>query len=101
MIDQLIGLIQREYPNHYVFVDGHTDNTPITKSVKVNKDNWDLGAKRAHAVFAYMSEKGLTESKMVLTSRGPAQPVSNVDMNSKQGRAKCRRVEIRLRPASY
>jgi len=100
-IDQLIGLIQRDYPNHIVFVDGHTDNTPIDKSAKVNKDNWDLGAKRAHAVFEYMNEKGIADERMVLTSRGFAQPVSGVDPSSKDGRAKCRRVEIRLKPTSY
>jgi len=101
VIDQLIGLIQRDYPNHIVFVDGHTDNTPIDKSAKVNKDNWDLGAKRAHAVFEYMNEKGITDERMVLTSRGFAQPVSNVDPSTKDGRSKCRRVEIRLKPTSY
>jgi flagellar motor protein MotB len=67
----------------------------------VNKDNWDLGAKRAHAVFEYMNEKGIADERMVLTSRGFAQPVSNVDVNSKEGRSKCRRVEIRLKPTGY
>jgi chemotaxis protein MotB len=96
-LDQLIGMIQREYPGHTIFVDGHTDNTPIDKSAKVNKDNWDLGAKRAHAVFEYLQEKGVPEERMVLTSRGYAQPVRDVDVNSKAGRAKCRRVELRLK----
>lgn len=100
-LDQLASLIQREYPGYFVFVDGHTDNTPITKSAKINKDNWDLGAKRAHAVFEYFQSKGIPEDRMVLTSRGFAQPVRDVDVNSKEGQQKCRRVEIRLREASY
>ncbi len=101
VIDQLVGMIQRDYPNHYVFVDGHTDNVPIAKSAKVNKSNWDLGAKRAHAVWEYLREKGIPEDRTVITSRGYAQPVSGADVNSKQGQSRCRRVEIRLRPASY
>jgi flagellar motor protein MotB len=100
-LDRLIGMIQRDYADHFVFVDGHTDITPIKSSGKVNKSNWDLAAKRAHAVFAYFKEKGIDQDRMVLTSRGFAQPISGVDEKSKAGMSRCRRVEIRLRPVSY
>ncbi len=101
VLDQLVGLIQRDYPDQWIFVDGHTDNVPITKSSKVNKDNWDLGSKRAHAVFAYLKEKGIAKERMVITSRGSAEPVEGADQNSKEGRATCRRVEIRIKPIAY
>ncbi len=101
VLDQLVGLIQRDYPDQWVFVDGHTDNVPITRSGKVNKDNWDLGSKRAHAVFAYLRENGIAKERMVITSRGSAEPIEGTDQNSKEGRATCRRVEIRIKPNAY
>ena len=101
VLDQLYGLISSKYSDRIIVVDGHTDNTPINSSAKVNKDNWDLASKRAHAVFAYFKGKGIPETQMAITSRGYAQPVSNVDVNSKAGRSQCRRVEIRIRESSY
>ena len=101
MLDQLVGIIQREYPTQFVFIDGHTDIDPIARSTKVNKDNWDLGAKRAHAVFDYFKAKGIAQERMVITSRGFAEPIRGVDVGTKAGKAECRRVEIRIRENSY
>ncbi|MDE0959476.1 MAG: OmpA family protein [Planctomycetota bacterium] len=94
LIGELIALIQRDYPNRTIFIDGHTDNMPIKKSK--NADNWELGAKRAHAVFLEFVTQGVDKSLISLTSNGWAKPVPGVDPNSEVGRAQCRRVEIRI-----
>ncbi len=94
LIGELIKIIQRDYPDSDISIDGHTDNTPIQKSK--NADNWELGAKRAHAVFQEFVNQGIDKNRMRLTSSGWSKPVPGVDPNSENGRSQCRRVEIRI-----
>ncbi|MAW78197.1 MAG: hypothetical protein CMJ95_12545 [Planctomycetes bacterium] len=94
LIGELVSIIQRDYPDRNIFIDGHTDNTPIQKSK--NADNWELGAKRAHAVFQEFVNQGVDKNRMKLTSSGWAKPVPGVDPNTENGRSQCRRVEIRI-----
>jgi len=94
LIGELIQMIQRDYPGRYIFIDGHTDNTPIQKSK--NADNWELGAKRAHAVFQEFVKQGVDKTLISLTSNGWAKPVPGVDPDTESGRSQCRRVEIRI-----
>ena len=98
VIAELVALIQRDYSGRTIFIDGHTDNTPIQKSK--NADNWELGAKRAHAVFLEFVRLGVKKSLISLTSNGWAKPVPGVDPDTETGRAQCRRVEIRIGAAS-
>ena len=92
-LDTVTGLL-RDRPNRVIYIEGHTDNTPIRKSH--NKDNWDLGFKRAHSVFEYLTQKGLKDKNFRLYSAGSAEPVDGVDPNSKEGQKDCRRVVIRM-----
>ena len=94
LIGELVSIIQRDYPDRDIYIDGHTDNTPIQKSK--NADNWELGAKRAHAVFQEFVNKGVEKNRMRLTSNGWAKPIPGVDPNTEAGRSQCRRVEIRI-----
>lgn len=96
-LDQLAALIQSKYPNTWIHLDGHTDNTPIKSSAKVNADNWDLSVKRAHAVYQYLVSKGCNPEQFQLHGYGYTIPADGVvDVNSAEGRAKNRRVEVRL-----
>lgn len=94
ILNEIVGIIKSDYSENIVFIDGHTDNTPIKKSR--NADNWELGMKRAHAVFRHFLSRGVDKDQMRLTSSGFAQPISSVDPNSEAGRAHCRRVEVRI-----
>lgn len=98
VIGELIRIIQRDFPDREVFIDGHTDNTPIMKSK--NADNWELGAKRAHAVFQEFVRQGIDKTRMRLTSSGWSKPVPGVNPDTEVGRKQCRRVEIRIGMAS-
>lgn len=94
IIQELASNIQRDYPRNVIYIDGHTDNTPIKKSK--NADNWELGAKRAHAVFKEFVALGFDKKILRLSSSGWAQPVPGVNPDIESGRRQCRRVEIRL-----
>ena len=85
ILDELTAQIRSQYPNHILLIEGHTDNTPIKASGRINKDNWDLGAKRAHAVFQHMVKKGLKKEHFRIYSAGFAEPPQGVDPNSAAG----------------
>lgn len=94
IIKDLVTNIQRDYPTNVIYIDGHTDNTPIKRSK--NADNWELGAKRAHAVFKEFVVLGFDKNQLRLSSSGWAQPVPGVNPDTEVGRRQCRRVEIRV-----
>lgn len=96
-LNRLASLIRESHPDRILHIHGHTDVSPVKNSRKLYKDNWELGLKRAHAVFVYLTSKGLDKEQMRLASAGYAEPAEGVmDPTSKEGKAKCRRVEVYL-----
>ncbi len=96
-LDSVGKLIKDNHSHEIVHIYGHTDNDPIKRSP--HKHNWDLGSKRAIAVFGYLMGLGIQDTSMRIHSAGFAEPANGVDPNSREGKAKCRRVEIRVSPA--
>ncbi|CAN5394470.1 hypothetical protein BH11BAC3_BH11BAC3_44890 [soil metagenome] len=76
-------------PTYRVDIDGHTDNTG---SAELNQK---LSEDRASSVKAYLVSKGIDESRLIATGYGLDKPIA--DNNTAAGRAKNRRVEMRLR----
>jgi outer membrane protein OmpA-like peptidoglycan-associated protein len=70
-------------------IDGYTDNTGAADK------NQALSESRADAVKAYLSSKGVAESKMTAAGHGADEPVA--DNKTAAGRAKNRRVEMKAR----
>jgi outer membrane protein OmpA-like peptidoglycan-associated protein len=70
-------------------IEGHTDNTG-----KADK-NQALSQSRAEAVVAYLKSKGIDESRLTGAGYGQDQPVE--DNKTPAGRAKNRRVEMKIR----
>jgi OmpA-OmpF porin, OOP family len=70
-------------------IEGHTDNTG-----KADK-NKTLSENRANAVLAYLKSKGIDASRMQAAGFGADQPVA--DNKAAAGRAKNRRVEMKVR----
>ncbi len=70
-------------------IDGHTDN--IGDAAK----NQALSESRADAVKAYLTSKGVDDSKMTTTGHGSDMPAA--DNKSAAGRSKNRRVEMKAR----
>lgn len=79
-----------EYPETTILVVGHADST--------GKDDYNLklSERRANAVADYLGQRGVTPARLSAVGRGESQPIA--DNNSEEGRAKNRRVEIRLQP---
>ena len=80
--------ILAENPDVLLNIDGHTDNTGTAEK------NTTLSQGRADAVKAYLAKKGVSESRMTATGYGQDQPVA--DNATTAGKAKNRRVELKL-----
>lgn len=48
-----------------IFIEGHTDNTPVSKNNPKYKTNWELSAKRAIATWTLLGELKETEDENV------------------------------------
>ncbi len=88
-----IGDILKDYDKHRIKIEGHTDNVPMS-SGKYESNMW-LSTARATKVFEYLVEKkGLNPKTLEASGRGEYEPLS--DNDTKEGRAKNRRVEIKI-----
>lgn len=73
-----------------IMLIGYTDSTGS------DEHNMDLSKRRADAVRAFFSERGLDPAMMVSEGRGEADPIG--DNETPQGRTENRRVEIVITP---
>jgi flagellar motor protein MotB len=95
-LSRAIELIKQKYPNHYVRVDGHTDNAQITRSKDKWDDNWDLSGGRAQAVLHYLLDHGVAAKDLGFAGFGQERP--KVSNSSDANKSKNRRVEIVVIP---
>jgi chemotaxis protein MotB len=93
---RVAATIKSQYPDHYVRVEGHTDNQPITRTKNEWKDNWDLSGGRGQAVLHYLIERGIPASELGFAGYADQRPVSS--NSSDAGKSKNRRVEIVVIP---
>ncbi len=85
--------ILRSYQNRRIKIEGHTDNVPISNS-EYSSNLW-LSTARATKVLEYMVEqKQLSDKYLEASGRGDVDPVAS--NNTASGRAKNRRVEIKI-----
>jgi len=82
----------RDYPSTTVDVVGHADATGS------DAYNMDLSLRRASAVAQTLTDQGVQPQRIVAQGRGSQQPVAS--NATADGRAKNRRVEIKLRPVT-
>lgn len=81
-----IAVVLRQYPQHQILVEGHTDAT--------GGDDFNLGLSRdrAHSVRAALAAGGVDASKISAEGYGESRPVASNDTPA--GRQQNRRVEI-------
>lgn len=85
--------ILTSYKNHHIEIEGHTDNVPIKSSLYPN-NNW-LSSARALNTATYLIEvKNMDPKTLSWTGRGEYEPVAS--NSTSEGRAKNRRVEIKI-----
>ena len=88
-----VGVILQKYAESTIEVEGHTDNVPIHTARFAN--NNELSSARALSVFDYLVEHtNLIPANIKHSGRGEYIPVA--DNSTPEGRAKNRRVEIKI-----
>ena len=88
-----VGVILERYAGGIIEIEGHTDNVPMRSSKYAN--NNELSSARALSVFDYlMDNTSLDPARIKHSGRGEYVPVA--DNGTEAGRAKNRRVEIRI-----
>jgi len=82
---------------HQIVVIGHTDDRPIGPAlIKQYPTNWELAGARAASVVRLFDDTGLSTKRLLAVSMADVRPVAS--NKTAEGRAKNRRIEIRLRP---
>lgn len=88
-----LGLILQRFGTGNIEIEGHTDNVPMSGSKYSNND--ELSSGRALAVFYYLEQNtDLDVSRIKHSGRGEYVPIA--DNSTAEGRAKNRRVEIKI-----
>jgi chemotaxis protein MotB len=88
-----VGQILERYADSVIEVEGHTDNVPMSSARYAN--NNELSDARALAVFDFfVANTTLNPAQIKHSGRGEYVPVA--DNSTPEGRAKNRRVEIRI-----
>jgi chemotaxis protein MotB len=78
-------------------VQGHTDNVKLSGALESRYgSNWELAAARAARVVRLFQSEKIDPGRLTAISYGEWNPVASND--DAEGRAKNRRIEIRLRP---
>lgn len=81
-----------DYPSTYIDVVGHAD------AIGSDAYNLDLSRRRANTAANYIGAQGVNSVRLYVNGMGEAQPIASND--TEDGRAKNRRVEIKLRPVT-
>lgn len=93
-----IANVLKEMPEREIQIEGHTDNMPISGSLKKEyPTNWDLSAKRAVNVVKFLITKmNIEPSRLAAVAFGEYRPIS--DNDTEEGRNKNRRIVIDVLP---
>ena len=89
-----VGQILESYAGGTIEIEGHTDNVPMGGGGKY-ANNDELSSGRALTIFYYLTENTtLDPANLVHTGRGQYDPIA--DNSTDEGRARNRRVEIKI-----
>lgn len=92
VLDQ-VGTILERYADGTIEIEGHTDNVPMSGAKYSNND--ELSSGRALSVFNYLlSVTNLNPAEVKHAGRGEYLPIA--DNSTAEGRARNRRVEIKI-----
>ena len=89
VLSNVVSVLNKRFAGHRLYIAGHTDSDPISRTKDKYRDNMDLSCERADAVRRALSKLGIAESAMVVVGYGQFEP-----RDGKGGKASNRRVEI-------
>ena len=96
VLDSIGGLLKK-YAGVEITIEGHTDNRPIRNSIY--RSNWELSTARSTIVISYLINRHkIDPMRLVAAGYGEFRPLASND--TKEGRAKNRRVDIIVRNPS-
>ena len=88
-----LGIILQRFAEGTIEIEGHTDNVPMSGAKYSNND--ELSSGRALSVFYFLKDNTtLDVGRIKHSGRGEYMPIA--DNSTEEGRAKNRRVEIRI-----
>jgi flagellar motor protein MotB len=92
VLQKVANVLKRDYRNHRIYIEGHTDTDPITRTKDQFRSNRHLSAERADAVATWLIDKGGVPARnIVVVGFGEHDPDLAGGANAK---ARNRRVEI-------
>ncbi|CAA0123992.1 Peptidoglycan-binding protein ArfA [BD1-7 clade bacterium] len=97
--NEILTRLAEELKNveYQIVITGYTDTVPIGPKLKERySSNWELAGARAANVADLMAGAGIPANQLAAVSFGETRPIASND--TPEGRAKNRRIEIRLRP---
>ena len=86
-LDSVAGDIRSRYPGQHISVEGHTDSSPLVKTLGTWGTNMWLSANRANAVAKHLISRGIAENLVSVRGWGAGKPTG-------RGADQDRRVEI-------
>jgi flagellar motor protein MotB len=92
---QKLGPDIKASPGHRVVIEGHTDNIKPSSGRKY-MDNIELSFLRANAVALQLEKSGIGLERISVIGYGDTRPIASNETS--QGRARNRRVEVKLVP---
>lgn len=95
-LQKLASILKNNTSQLDIWVEGHTDNMPVTGAELPFKDNWQLSALRASVVTQILVENGVSPKSIVAAGYGEHLPISSNE--TAEGKSKNRRIEIVLLP---
>lgn len=97
VIARVANQLKNRNQDYRVDVRGHSDNVPIRGELtRRYPTNWELAGARAASVVRVLQRSGMAPRRLAAISMGEYHPV--VSNKTPEGRAKNRRIEIRLLP---
>jgi chemotaxis protein MotB len=83
LVDSIIAMIKRKDPRFRIIVEGHTDNSKVTKKSKY-RSNWELSSARAATVIHRFEKMNFNNKNLVSIGYADTRPVvPNQDNNLK------------------
>ncbi|HHG83776.1 MAG TPA: OmpA family protein [Bacteroidetes bacterium] len=87
ILDRVVSLMQK-HPEYHLFIEGHTDSSGDDGM------NLDLSKRRAKTAMQYLIDHGISADRLQSEGYGETQPIA--DNNTKEGRARNRRVAFKI-----
>lgn len=89
-----IGEVLKNFDGYIIEIVGHTDNVPMSNDKIYKDNNWLSSARALNAAEFLIKNNNINPKLLKYSGRGEYEPIA--DNSTPEGRAKNRRIEIRI-----